>query len=281
MRLIDVKRKILGALEDVDGKARESELILSHLYGLDLNQLHLKLFDDVEPSDELDAILSRRTAGEPLEYILGNTVFCGLDFAVSPDCLIPQSDTEVVADEAIAHIKDGQRFIDLCTGSGCIAVVISKKTGAVGTAVDISEMALDIAEKNAKINGVSEKIGFVCADILTDTSFFDGEKFDLVVSNPPYVKTADIPSLSSEVRHEPFIALDGGDDGLLFYKRIIDIAPSLMKNDGSLVLEVGCDTSKSVCGLLESNGFEYTVIKDYGNNDRCVFARIDISRRKS
>ena len=89
MRLIDVKRKILGALEDVDGKARESELILSHLYGLDLNQLHLKLFDDVEPSDELDAILSRRTAGEPLEYILGNTVFCGLDFRPTASSLSP------------------------------------------------------------------------------------------------------------------------------------------------------------------------------------------------
>jgi len=281
MRLIDVKRKIISALAAIDGKERESDLILSRLYDLETEQLHLKLFDDVAPRAELDAILSRRAAGEPLEYILGKTVFYGLDFIVSPDCLIPQADTEIVVDTALTHIGGARRFLDLCTGSGCIAIALSKESGAVGTAVDISDKALDIAAKNAKMNGVSDKIKFVCADVMSDTSFFVDEKFDLVVSNPPYVKTADIPSLPCEVRHEPYIALDGGDDGLTFYRRIIAIAPSMLNEGGSLVLEVGYDTSKGVCALLENSCFEYTVIKDYGGIDRCVAAHIDISRRKA
>ena len=275
MRLIDVKRRIVAALGD--GAGRESELILSHVYGFEQSEMPLRLFDEVLPSAALDDILSRRIGGEPLEYILGKTVFCGLDFDVSPDCLIPQADTEVVAEEAAAQIKNGGRFLDLCTGSGCIAVAVAKITGACGVAVDISEKALDIAKTNAEKNGVSDKIEFVRADVFQDETFDGVGKFDLVVSNPPYVKTADIPSLSREVRREPFVALDGGDDGMKFYRRITAVAPSLLKKGGALVLEVGYDTAESVCALLEKSGFEYKLIKDYGNNSRCVSARLAIT----
>ena len=268
MRLIDVKRRIVAALGD--GAGRESELILSHVYGFEQSEMPLRLFDEVEPSAALDDILSRRIGGEPLEYILGKTVFCGLDFDVSPDCLIPQADTETVVSEAIKKISRGGRFLDIGTGSGCIASVIAKEVGARGVAVDISRKALDVAKKNAEALGVSDMIDFICADIFGEN---DLGRFDLVVSNPPYVKTAVIPTLPKEVLHEPISALDGGADGLDFYRRIIKIAPSLLKDGGSLVFEIGYDEADAVGAILSQNGFEYYVKRDYGGNDRCIVER--------
>ena len=270
MRLIDIRRAVVSALGNIDAK-RECDIILSHVYNIEKTEIPLRLFDEFEKKETLDEIISRRTSGEPLEYIIGRTVFCGLDLIVTPDCLIPQADTEIVVEEAAAHLKNGGRFLDLCTGSGCIAVVLATR-GARGVAVDISSAALDVARINAKQNGVSDKIGFVCGNVFAPLDVGNG--FDVVVSNPPYVRRGEIDSLPREVRHEPRIALDGGDDGLTFYRRIAEIAGGLLAPRGALVLEIGFDEAADVCDILAGRGFSCRVAKDYGGNDRCVVATI-------
>lgn len=266
MKLNEIRRAVISALGD--GSRRECDLILSHVYGVGADEIPLRLFDEFEYDAALDGIIARRTGGEPLEYIIGRTVFCGLDFFVSPDCLIPQTDTEIVAEEA-AKLLGGGKFLDLCTGSGCIAVVLAKR-GARGTAVDISPAALDIAKKNAELNGVSDKIDFVRADVFAPLDL--GAGYDVIVSNPPYVRSGDIDALPPEVRREPRIALDGGDDGLIFYRRIAKIAGEHLSPRGALVLEIGYDEAADVMSILDAHGFSGRVEKDYGQNDRCVIA---------
>lgn len=272
MKLIDIKRRIAQSLSSVTpDSASEALRIVSELYSISPRDVPLKLFDDFEEIAELAEIIERRQGGEPLEYILGKAVFCGLDFSVSSDCLIPQADTEVVVEAAISHLSHGNRFADLCTGSGCIAVSIAKACGASGIAVDVSGKALAIAAKNAEANGVSSRIDFINADVLKCEDYF-GEKYDVIVSNPPYIKTDVIDTLSEEVKHEPRIALDGGEDGLDFYKRIIDIAPRHLKPSGHLVLEIGYDEAEDVSKMLSEKSFTFKVIKDFGGNDRCIDA---------
>ena len=271
MRLIDIRRAVISALGNDDAK-RECDIIISHVYNIEKTEIPLRLFDEFEKKEALDEIISRRTGGEPLEYITHRTVFCGLDFIVTPDCLIPQSDTEVVAEEAAARLNGGGRFLDLCTGSGCIAVVLAKR-GARGVAVDISDAPLGVARKNAVHNGVSDMIDFVRADVFASLDV--GTGYNVIVSNPPYVRRGEIETLSREVRREPRIALDGGDDGLDFYRRIADIAGNLLVPRGALVLEIGYDEAKDVTDILAAHGFTSRVTKDYGGNDRCVTATKD------
>lgn len=268
MKLCDIRRKVTNALGGADGARRECDLLISHVYGVDAADIPLRMFDELEYDATLDGMIARRTSGEPLEYIIGRTVFCDLDFFVTPDCLIPQADTEVVAREAAARL-DGGRFLDLCTGSGCIAVFLAK-SGARGVAVDISGAALDIARKNAELNGVSDMIEFKHADVFAPLDI--GTGFDVIVSNPPYVRSGDIDSLSREVRHEPRIALDGGADGLDFYRRIASVAGELLAPRGALVFEIGYDEAADVLSILSTHGFSGRVTKDYGGRDRCVVA---------
>ena len=272
MKLIDIRRRIAQSLSGVTPDSTSEALrIVSELYSIDPRDIPLKLFDDFEENAEVDKVIERRRNGEPLEYIFGKAVFCGLDFSVSCDCLIPQADTEVVVEAARSHLSKGGRFADLCTGSGCIAVSIAKFSGASGIAVDISAKALEIAAKNAESNGVSSQINFINADILKSEDYFD-EKYDVIVSNPPYIKTDVIDTLSEEVKHEPRIALDGGIDGLDFYKRLIEIAPRHLKPSGHLILEIGYDEAEDVSKILDKNNFIFNVIKDFGGNDRCIDA---------
>ena len=270
MKLIDLRQRLLSELCGIGDPSYEADAVISFLYGFDKTEITLRLFDEIPPRGDVENIVSRRTSGEPLEYIVGKAPFFGYEFFVSPDCLIPQADTETVVSEAIKKISRGGRFLDIGTGSGCIASVIAKEVGARGVAVDISRKALDVAKKNADALGVSDMIDFICADVFGEN---DLGRFDLVVSNPPYVKTAVIPTLPKEVLHEPISALDGGADGLDFYRRIIKIAPSLLKDGGSLVFEIGYDEAEAVGAILSQNGFEYYVKRDYGGNDRCIVAR--------
>ena len=274
MKLIDIKRRITQGLSGVTPDSPGEALrIVSEIYSIDPRDIPLKLFDDFEERPEFEEIIKRRRSGEPLEYIFGKAVFCGLDFIVSRDCLIPQADTEVVVEAARAHLNKDSKFADLCTGSGCIAVSIAKFSGASGIAVDISTKALEIAAKNAESNGVSSKINFINANILKSEDYFD-KQYDVIVSNPPYIKTEVIDTLSKEVKHEPRIALDGGIDGLDFYKRLIEIAPRHLKPSGHLILEIGYDEAEDVSKILFDNNFTFKVIKDFGGNNRCIDAVI-------
>ena len=203
---------------------------------------------------------------EPLAYILEETVFFDEYYTVTPSVLIPRPDTERVVEWVLKCLPDGGRLLDLCTGSGCIAISSlchSKNTEA--TLVDVSPEALEIARKNAERNGVLDRCTFLLAD-LTKT-FPDGD-FDVIVSNPPYVASHVVDTLEEECSFEPRIAFDGGLDGGDFYRRILTEAPGHLKEGGRVVFEIGYDQRELMHALCEPLGYEVKVYKDYGKNDR-------------
>ncbi|MBR1642725.1 MAG: peptide chain release factor N(5)-glutamine methyltransferase [Butyrivibrio sp.] len=224
---------------------------------------------------ELDGFMefiARRAKREPVAYILGQWEFMGLTFDVSGDVLIPEQDSEFLVEEALRHCEDGMNFLDLCTGSGCIALSIlnfTNNTRAICT--DISKEALLVASKNAEKLGLSERADFLETDLFPK----DVKKFDLIVSNPPYIASDVIKMLAPEVKdYEPRLALDGDSDGLGFYKRIVAMAPSYLYSSGYLIMEIGYDQAETVKKLLEENGsyHEIEVVKDFSGNDRVIKA---------
>ena len=187
---------------------------------------------------------------------------------VSPDCLIPRPDTEILVEKALEIIKKGDSVADLCTGSGCIGISLALyKAGIDLTLVDISEGALKMAQKNAERHGVNAR--FVLGDIRTSLV---GEKFDVIVSNPPYIPTKDIEGLSLEVKKEPRLALDGGEDGLDIIKFLVNDGLSLLKDGGKMLIEFGYDQEKQIDTCLKNNKnvSSYEIFYDYGSNPRCV-----------
>lgn len=210
----------------------------------------------------------RRISGEPLQYIIGKAGFMGMDFEVNKNTLIPRQDTETLIETLIDMIGDRKvSILDIGTGSGCIGISLGKflKDARI-TVLDISQEALNTALRNADRNGV--KIKAVCMDILSEIP--EG-KYDVIVSNPPYIETSIIKSLQTEVRdYEPLSALDGGSDGLLFYRRITDIAPRLLNEKGILAYEIGYDQGKKVHMLMEKDFYDIRIIKDYCGNDRVI-----------
>ncbi len=268
-------RKLKNALTAVanDAAAYEAKEIIGAVLHLSEAELRMIPFSKKEVPEEaqseMDAILKRRERHEPLEYILGYAWFYGLCFSVSPSCLIPQADTEIVCEKLISYLKDGMRFADICTGSGCIALAAlahTKRTTALG--YDISEGALQIAEKNAAQLGLSDRFQIRKADVFAE-DFLDGaQELDCIVSNPPYIATSVIPTLSAEVQNEPHIALDGGADGLDFYRRLLDVCPAHIKKGGAIFLEIGYDQKNMLNSLCQQYGFTYEFYQDFGGNDR-------------
>lgn len=218
-------------------------------------------------------LIARREKREPVAYILGNWEFMGLKFKVTRDVLIPEQDSEFLVEEALRHCSDGMRILDLCTGSGCIALSIlnyTNDTTAIGT--DISETALSVAVDNAGELGLSERAQFIKTDLFPDR---DLGKADIIVSNPPYIKSAVIESLAPEVRdYEPRLALDGDENGLGFYRRIVQGAGDYLFTSGYLIMEIGYDQAEAVKEILTLHGkfHEIEVIKDFSGNDRVVKA---------
>ncbi len=254
----------------INDASLDARLLLEHVCGTDHNTL--LSHGDMEVSDEKIAayreLIAARAERKPVAYILGSCEFMGLDFVVSNDVLIPNQDTETLTEEALRYIHDGMSFLDLCTGSGCIALSIlryTNNTHAVGT--DISEKALAIAAENAAKLGLSDRFEAVHTDLFPEEG-----KYDMIVSNPPYIPTAVIDTLEPEVRvHEPFIALDGSEDGLSFYRRIIPGAKDYLYRNGYLLLEIGYDQGEAVKTLMLDNDYkDVEVIKDLGGNDRVV-----------
>lgn len=210
--------------------------------------------------------------GYPIQYITGNQEFMGFNYKVSEDVLIPQPDTEILVEEVIKISKSFQNknndILDLCCGSGCIGISIAKILSNTNvTLSDISKKAIKIAKQNA------EKLN-VKVDILQSDLFENiNKQYEIIVSNPPYIRTNIIKNLPIEVQNEPIIALDGGEDGLIFYKEIIEEAPKYLKNGGYLCLEIGFDQKQDVETLMQKN-FEYiNTVKDLSSNDRVVIGR--------
>ena len=274
MRIDLFYRKLRGLLLDSAGEAAsyEAKEIIGSVLQLREAEISMIPFLGKEISDKdckrAELLAERRNTREPLEYILGKAWFFGLCFDVTSDCLIPQADTEIVCDRLISKLKSGARFADICTGSGCIALAAlanTKNTTAVG--YDISEAALKIAEQNAEKFGLQDRFSAQKADIFA-SDFLDGEEFDLIVSNPPYIETAVIETLSPEVQREPHIALDGGTDGLDFYRRLLEVCPSHIKKGGALLLEIGYDQREALEALCKAHGFPCEFYRDFGGNDR-------------
>lgn len=237
----------------------DAEVLLAHTLGCE----RLRLITDAqncvkkEQEELFLSFLKRRLGAEPVSYILGSREFMSLKFSVSEGVLIPRPDTEILAEFAIEKAQNIKHasVLDLCTGSGALAVSISSYVPSASvTAVDFSEKCVAVAQKNAADNGVLSRVKVIKQDILEDFNL-NGEKFDLLVSNPPYIKTSVISSLDKTVKDfEPMAALDGGDDGLVFYRQIAKIAPVFLKSGGLLAMEIGHDQSGEVHEILKSNG---------------------------
>lgn len=213
--------------------------------------------------------IERRRKHEPLQHITGEQEFMGLAFEVNRHVLIPRQDTEVLVEEVMRHLHDGMDILDMCTGSGCILLsLMHYSNDCKGTGADISGESIDTAERNAVKLHIPEA-KFIKSDLF---ECVEG-KYDIIVSNPPYIPTETISDLMEEVKeYEPFGALDGKEDGLFFYKKIIDQAPEYLKGGGYLFFEIGCDQAAAVTELMEKKGYkEVAVVKDFGGHDRVVF----------
>lgn len=216
-----------------------------------------------------DALCDRRAAREPLQYILGETEFMGLTFHVEPGVLIPRADTEILVEKALAWMKPGARVLDIGTGSGAIAVSLAKLgRPAQVTAVDVSDRALEIARRNAERNGAA--VEFVKSDCF---SALKGRKYDMIVSNPPYISEDEMQGLMPEVAREPELALFGGADGLDFYRRISREAPEYLNEGGCLLFEIGWLQKDAVSALVKAHIGEPFALRDYGQNWRVVGAK--------
>lgn len=215
-------------------------------------------------------LIGKRSRHIPLQHLTGVQDFMGLTFRVNENVLIPRQDTEILVEEALRDGCDYVRLLDMCTGSGCILLSLLHYTNnSSGVGIDISEKALQTAKENADWLGV-QGAQFRCGNLFAALS--EGEKFDVILSNPPYISSGVIAGLMEEVReHEPLQALDGGADGLFFYRRITEEAGHYLNRGGKLYYEIGFDQAQSVTGLLEKHGYkEIRVVKDYAGLDRVV-----------
>ncbi len=275
----------------------DARLLLEHVCGTDRNTLLAHGETEVSAGDEAlyRELIEKRSGRIPLQQLTGRQEFMGLEFAVDEHVLIPRQDTEILVEEVLQNLHDGMRVLDLCTGSGCILIsLLHYSNNCEGTGTDISGEALKIAAANAERllgekvlcgqgaeasaeepdawNGAGVKVRFVQGDL------FEGAegKFDVIVSNPPYIQSGVIETLMPEVRdHEPREALDGGEDGLLFYRRIVAESRACLMRGGMLFFEIGYDQGEAVSRLMEQAGFlDVQVKKDYGGMDRVVYGTL-------
>lgn len=265
---MNLGEKILSMAEIAEAK-NDAWLLMETVCRIDRSFYYLHMEEDVpeEQVSEYEIALKKRAEHVPLQYIVGETEFMGLKFKVNSSVLIPRQDTETLVEEALKVIKPGMKVLDLCTGSGCIIVsILHNVRGVEGYAIDISKQALNVAKENARANEVS--VLFERSDLFDNVT----GTFDVIVSNPPYIPTDEITKLMPEVRiFEPMEALDGKEDGLYFYRKLIAESGKYLNPQGRLLFEIGYDQGEAVSELMREAGFsEVRVIKDLAHNDRVV-----------
>jgi len=272
LKILDWTKAYLAG-KGIANARREAEWLLCAATGLDRVGLYLNFEKPLNETElaKYREMVARRGRREPLQHILGNQEFCGLEFEVSPDVLIPRHDTETLVNEALARMPGARSVLDIGTGSGCIAIALAKQLPqATVTAIDVSEKALEVARRNAERNGAA--IEFLQGSLLEPVS---GRCFDLIVSNPPYIPTTDIDVLDPEVRDfDPRGALDGGADGLDIYRLLIPAALACLNPSGWLLVEVGVGQAVAVGQLFrECGGYgEPVTACDPGGIERVVGA---------
>lgn len=250
--------------------ALDARLLLEEVCRTDRNTLlaHGDRAVTEEEETQFRIFIERRSTHEPLQQITGWQEFMGLRFSVTEDVLVPRQDTETLVEEVMRYLRDGMEILDVCTGSGCILLSLLRySNGCRGVGCDISEKALAVAGQNAKELGISAQ--FIQSDLFES---IEG-RFEYIVSNPPYIRKDMIPTLMEEVRdHEPLIALDGGEDGLDFYRKITREATEHLYSGGMLFFEIGYDQGEAVKLLMEEEGYEeVTVSQDLAGLDRVVY----------
>jgi release factor glutamine methyltransferase len=262
--------------KNIDSSRINAENLLAHVLKCKRLDLYLA-FDRPLKEEEIDdyrELIRRRGASEPLQYIIGNVEFYGLNFKVNPSVLIPRPETELLIEKVLESLSknDSLKILDIGTGSGNIAVSIAKHLpNAEIVAIDISDSAIQTAKENSELNNINGQINFCKLDIISGELQINN-KFDLIVSNPPYVALKDYSDLSPELlNHEPRIALTDENDGLNYYRVISKKAKNLLKTGGKIFYEVGLGQSEVVQNLLKENNFnEIEIFKDYSNIDRVV-----------
>ncbi len=255
----------------------DSFALLEYITGMDRTAYILNGSKSVpeDITERYDAVIDRRSSHIPLQHITGQAWFYGRSFNVNSDVLVPRQDTEVLVSEALKVINAKDSVLDMCTGSGCIIITLAleKKLGrAVGA--DISEAALKVASGNREKLGADD-VTFVKSNIFSDINVNDAELFDVIVSNPPYIATGEIETLTEEVRiHDPYIALDGLEDGLYFYREITQQSMNYIKSGGWLLYEIGCTQAHDVSDIMSEYGYSnIKVIKDLAGLDRVVMGQ--------
>lgn len=266
--LISLGEKVLEMADIVDVKT-DAWLLMEMVCKIDRNFYYMHMDEEISEEElrEYEIAIKKRAEHIPLQYIIGETEFMGLKFKVNSSVLVPRQDTETLVEEALKIVSPGMKVLDMCTGSGCIIVSILHNVPKVeGFAVDISKQALNVAKENAKLNEVS--VLFERSDLFDNVS----GTFDVIVSNPPYIPTAEIEKLMPEVKtFEPMEALDGKEDGLYFYRKIVAKCGDYLNPGGHILFEIGHDQGEAVSTLLKEAGFAMVrVIKDLSGNDRVV-----------
>ena len=248
----------------------DARLLLMHVSGKD-RTFFLAHGDEelTEREEKHYQLLTEKRGGHvPVQHLTGTMNFMGLDFDVAENVLIPRIDTEYLVEEAMTYVEDGARVLDVCTGSGCILLSLMKFKNAIsGVGVDVSDDALALSRKNAEKLGV-ENVQFIKSDLFQNVE----GKFDYILSNPPYIRSSEIDGLMDEVRlHEPHLALDGGEDGLDFYRKIAHEAKEYLESEGRLFFEIGFDEGDALREILSSEGYkDIEVVRDYSGNERVV-----------
>lgn len=278
---------------DIADATRDCKILYCYMMDIPFSKIILEYQEVLQDRlcDKYFELIDRRSKGEPVQYIMGCQEFMGLEFIVNENVLIPRQDTETLVEDALEIINSGSLrgedmdvkrkewdILDLCTGSGAIGVSLARIANKVNvTCSDISEGAIKVAKENAQKHGVTKSMKFEHGDLFKPfNKHFHKQKFDMIISNPPYIKSSVIPTLQKEVcEHEPLSALDGGESGLDFYERIVSGVGSHLKKGGVLLMEIGNDQGEAVSGLLSRNG-EFTsirVLRDLAQRDRIVFAK--------
>jgi release factor glutamine methyltransferase len=253
----------------------DARLLLEYVCGTDRSALivHPDRELTADEQKKYDELIERREKREPVAYIMGFWEFMGRRFKVSRDVLIPEQDSEFLVEEALRYCQDGFKILDLCTGSGCIALgILSYSNDTTALCTDISKAALAVAKENAADLGLSGRCEFALTDLFPEKEDF---KADIIVSNPPYIRSSVIDTLQPEVRdYEPRLALDGDEDGLTFYRRIAERAGEFLYSSGYLIMEIGFDQAQDVERILMEQGHfhDIEVVKDFSGNDRVVKA---------
>jgi len=261
--------KTLNEADIADAK-NDAWLLLAMACKIDHTYYYMHINEEMpeELLHEFDVLIKKRAERVPLQYITGEQEFMGLSFRVNSNVLIPRQDTETLVEEALKVAQPGMKILDMCTGSGCVLISILKNVhGVSGVGYDISKQAIIVAKENAKLIDVPAV--FERSNLFEDVV---DEKFDMIVSNPPYIRTDEIAALMPEVADfEPHEALDGKEDGLHFYREIIGQSKDYLVPGGYLLFEIGCDQGEAVSSMLRQAGFsEVCVIKDLAGNDRVV-----------